>query len=195
MQVKVGLSMGDINLEEIIIGCKKSLPACQKQLYHYCFNSMMKICLRYNNNTDDAAACYNTAMYKVFSKINQYKGEGAFMGWVQKCVVNTCITEIKKRVKFDYKHVDDYKNDVVVPDVGNAIEAKEILLLVQQLPANYLLVFNMYVIEGYSHVEISKLLNISAGTSKWYLHEARNQLKEKIEQLYYNETKENERYF
>jgi DNA-directed RNA polymerase specialized sigma24 family protein len=112
---------------------------------------------------------------------------------VQKCVVNTCITEIKKQVKFDYKSLDDGDDKMVVTDVETGIEAKEILLYVQQLPANYSLVFNMYVMEGYNHVEIGKMLNISAGTSKWYLHEARNLLKDKIEQLYCNESK-NEKY-
>lgn len=186
--------MDDLQLQAIIKGCKIFSPIHQKQLYNYCFAAMMKICLRYNKNMADAAACYNTAMYKVFSKIEQYKGEGAFLGWVRKCVVNTCISEIKQSAKFDYKHLEDVDSDVAVPDAGNFIEAKEILLLVQQLPATYSLVFNMYIMEGYSHAEISKMLGISAGTSKWYLHEARNQLKEKIEQLYYNESKSNERY-
>jgi DNA-directed RNA polymerase specialized sigma24 family protein len=72
--------MSDVSLEAVISGCKKGIPTCQKQLYHYCFGSMMKICLRYTRNMDDAAACYNMAMYKVLSKIDQYKGERAFMG-------------------------------------------------------------------------------------------------------------------
>ena len=186
--------MDDVNLDEMIRGCKNGTPMYQKQLYHYCFSAMMKICLRYNKNTDDAAACYNTAMHKVFTKINQYKGEGSFLGWVQKCVVNTCISEIKKRVKFDYKNLEDNENSFVAPEASSNIEVKDILLLVQQLPANYSLVFNMYVMEGYNHVEVSKILGISAGTSKWYLHEAKDKLKEKLEELYYNEAKSNEKY-
>lgn len=180
-------------LEEILKGCRKHNASSQKELYKYCFAAMMRICIRYNKNTDDAAACYNASMMKVLSRIAQYKGDGPFLGWVRMVVVNTCISEIKSRARFDYKYLDEIGNDnLLTANPEESLDAGDILSLVQQLPASYSAVFNMYVMEGYSHQEIGKILNIPEGTSKWYLYESRKILKERIQQFYYTKTTCNE---
>jgi RNA polymerase sigma-70 factor, ECF subfamily len=176
------------NLESILAGCREHIPACQKMLYKYCFANMMRICLRYNKHTEDAAGCYNEAMMKVFSKIHQYTGEGAFLGWVRTIVVNTCITQVRAKTKFSVKPIEEIREEkFTVNTFEGDITAKEILELVRKLPASHSIVFNMHIMEGYSHDEIGKMLEISAGTSKWYLHEARNILKQQIQHLYYND--------
>lgn len=180
-------------LENFIEGCKLGNAAHQQQLYRYCFQPMMKVCLRYHTNMDDAAASYNTAMHNVLTKINQYQNKGAFMGWVQRIMVNTCLNDLKANVKFETKEISDkdYNSFLILPDVYAEMESKNLLKMVQSLPTNTALVFNMYVMEAYTHEQIANELGISTGTSKWHLNNARTILKEKIKNTNYNENRKN----
>jgi len=183
--------MNEINLSEIIAGCIRRSAEHQKKLYQYFFSSMMKICLRYCHCTDDAAACYNESMRKVFSKIEQCRDEKLLLAWVKKIVINTCLTELKKRSRFEERQVsidNDFDNKLDFPVHSNTISATEILQYVQALPPTHLLVFNLYAIEGYTHEEIGKMLKIATGTSKWYLSDARNKLKKSLTEFYKHES-------
>lgn len=145
---------------------------------------MIKICLRYaNGNIDDAGFIYNQAMFKVFVNIDQYKNEGSFEGWIKRIVINSCVDNCRKHVKFQTMELNDDAADVIqiIPEVYNRISGDDVLNLINELPKNTGLVFNLYVMEGYKHEEIGKLIGISTGTSKWHLSEARKILKEKIE--------------
>ena len=180
-------------LEHIIEGCKQNKRQSQEQLYKYCFEQMMKVCLRYHTNMDDAAASYNTAMYNVFVKINQYKNQGEFFGWVRRIMVNTCLNAIKQNAKFEAVEISDkeYQSFTIKPEAYSSLDSKEILALVQSLPTTCKLVFNLNQMEGFSHEQVAEHLNISPGTSKWYLHEARKILKEKIQNMQHNEIRKN----
>jgi RNA polymerase sigma-70 factor, ECF subfamily len=180
-------------LENFIEGCKLGNAAHQQQLYRYCFQPMMKVCLRYHKNMDDAAASYNTAMHNVLTKINQYQNKGAFMGWVQRIMVNTCLNDLKASVKFETKEITDkeYNNFLILPDAYSNIESRDLLKMVQTLPNNTAMVFNLYVMEGFTHEQIANTLSISKGTSKWHLNNARTILKEKIKNTHYNENRKN----
>jgi RNA polymerase sigma-70 factor, ECF subfamily len=180
-------------LENIITGCMGNKPASQRQLYHYCFEQMMRVCLRYHPNTDDAAVSYNEAMYKVFTKIGQYKQEGEFLGWVRRIMVNTCLNAIKKTARFATVAPGDKEQETVYidPDVYGRLQQRDLLQLVQSLPSASALVFNLYIMEGYTHEQIAGQLGISAGTSKWHLNNARNILKEKIKSMQQNESVKN----
>jgi RNA polymerase sigma-70 factor, ECF subfamily len=177
-------------LENFIEGCKLGNAAHQQQLYRYCFQPMMKVCLRYHKNMDDAAISYNAAMHNVLTKINQYQNKGPFMGWVQKIMVNTCLNALKASTKFETKEISDreYNSFIIVPDAYAHMESKALLKLVQDLPTNTAMVFNMYVMEGYTHEQIANVLSISVGTSKWHLNNARTILKNNIQnnKLYEN---------
>ncbi len=174
-----------LHIESILQGCKKQSAAAQEQLYKFCFSDMMKVCLRYHKNLQDAGSSYNAAMAKVFKHIESYRGDGSLFGWIRSIVVNTCIGEIRSRVRFKSIEIDALPADQFLePESLDVITAKEILGLVQALPSTHTLVFNLHVMEGYAHHEIAEILNISTGTSKWYLHEARKQLKLKIKQHY-----------
>ena len=145
---------------------------------------MIKICLRYaGGNIDDAGFIYNQAMFKVFMNIDQFKNEGSFEGWIKRVVINNCVDNCRKHVRFQTMELNDSAADVIqiVPEVYNRINGDEVLSLINELPKNTGLVFNLYVMEGYKHEEIGKLLGISTGTSKWHLSEGRKLLKEKIE--------------
>jgi RNA polymerase sigma-70 factor (ECF subfamily) len=152
---------------------------------------MMKVCARYHNNMDDAANSYNAAMLKVFQNINQFRGEGDLMAWIRRIVVNTCLTAVKSQARFEYRELEEVSNESFEPEVYQYIQAREILELVHELENTQKLVFNLFVMEGFSHDDIAKQLGIPKGTSKWYLHEARKHLKEKIKFLFKNEIHSN----
>ncbi len=180
-------------LENFIDGCKLGNAAHQQQLYRYCFQPMMKVCLRYHKNMDDAAASYNTAMHNVLTKINQYQNKGAFMGWVQKIMVNTCLNSLKANTTFETKEITDrdYNNFLISPDAYSNIESKALLNMVHDLPTSTAMVFNMYVMEGFTHEQIADTLGISIGTSKWHLNNARTILKNNIKNTQQYENRKN----
>lgn len=146
---------------------------------------MMKVCKLYTFNAADVTAMYNQAMLKVLTNIQQYKGEGDVMAWVRRIVVNVCIDNCRGRAKYELKELNEqHENEMFAhPEVYGAISAKEIMLIIKELPVNTGLVFNMYVMEGYKHNEIAERLGIQTGTSKWHLNEARKLLKNKLDSL------------
>lgn len=183
--------VANLDISTIQNGCRNGDRLSQKQLYNYCFQVMMKVCIRYHANMDDAANSFNAAMLKVFQNIKQYRGEGDLMAWIRRIVVNTCLTAVKSQARFEYRELEEGLNVSFEPEVYQHLQAKEILDLVHELENTQRLVFNLFVMEGYTHDKIAQQLNIPKGTSKWYLHEARKQLKEKIKFLFKNEINSN----
>ena len=162
----------------------------QKELYDNFYPAMMRICLRYTaGNIQDAGSLYNRSMLKVFNRIDQYKGEGSFESWIKRVVINTCIDHGRQKIKFKIIELTE-ETDVIplVPDIYNRISGNEIIKLLQELPGNARLVFNLFVMEGFSHADIGKMLDISPGTSKWHLSEARKLLMQKIKTNFKKET-------
>jgi RNA polymerase sigma-70 factor, ECF subfamily len=172
----------DVQLENIIQGCKNSDANCQKQLYKYCYEQMMRVCMRYHSNEQDASNAYNEAMYSVLSKINQYKNEGEFMGWVRRIMVNTTLNILKREKKYAFKEMGESTTQTfhINPEVYSSINKNDILNMVRELPKQTALVFNLYIMEGYTHEQVGSILGISNNTSKWHLNNARTILKEKI---------------
>lgn len=174
-----------LHWNKIIEGCKRQNPQSQAALYRGCYAGMMKLCIRYARDLDEAAAIYNEAMLKVFKTLQQFEGRGDFMGWVRRIVVNTCIDHCRKQAKFTHSSIEQVE-DVAVslePEIYDRLSAHDVINLLQELPRNTALVFNLFVLEGYKHEEIGQTLGISAGTSKWHLNEARRLLKSKLENL------------
>ena len=147
------------------------------------------MCGRYATDEDDAVTMLNDGFLKIFKKINQYNNQGSFEGWMKRILVNTCIdhVRVKKRrlnmeENMDFDKANFVRNSYVVQDYS-AIERLNVLDLhkmIQNLPEVSKLVFNLYVFEGYSHKEISKILNLKVGTSHWHLSRARTLLQAKI---------------
>jgi RNA polymerase sigma-70 factor, ECF subfamily len=177
----------------IIKGCKAYNATQQEALYKYCYPNMFAVCERYTNNRDDAAALYNEAMMKVLTNINQYDNKGAFMGWVRRIMVNTCIDNCRKQIKYSIRPIEEHYEEQVYVDsyIENKISNEEVILLIQALPKNTGLVFNLYAIEGYKFDEIATALSISIGTVKWHLSEARKSLREKLKHYTNKEIKAN----
>jgi RNA polymerase sigma-70 factor, ECF subfamily len=155
----------------------------QKALYAHCYNEMMKVCTRYTNDTETSASLYNDAMFKVFKNIEGYKEDGKIMGWIKRIVVNTCIDYVRLKTPMPTIEIKETSEAeyAIEETVLHKMSAIEIQKIIKQLPKNAATIFNLYVYEEYNHTEIAELLQIPAGTSRYYLSEARRLLKSKIE--------------
>jgi RNA polymerase sigma-70 factor, ECF subfamily len=155
----------------------------QKALYAHCYEEMLKVCNRYTSDVATSASLYNDAMFKVFKNIETYKEDGKIMGWVKRIVVNTCIDYVRLKTPIPTIEIKE-TNEIeyaIEETVLHKMSALEIQKTIKQLPKNSAMVFNLYVYEEYNHTEIAELLKIPAGTSRYYLSEARRLLKSKIE--------------
>ena len=166
----------------IIKGCKQNDRKAQQALYKAYYKTMVTICLRYTRNEDDAVEVLNNGFLKVFQNIQRYESKRASLyTWIRTIVINSCLDFIKKKSRAEEHHELNKATEVHVPaEVINKMKATELLSLIRTLPPSTAAVFNLYIIEGYNHKEIGRLLTISEGTSKWHLSEARKQLQQKI---------------
>ncbi|QSE96025.1 RNA polymerase sigma factor [Fulvivirga lutea] len=168
--------------EELLIqGCRKFERQAQHELYQKYAPKMHAICLRYVKDHSEAEDVTIQSFVKIFKKIDQFKGEGSFEGWIRRIVVNESLGFLRKN-KSMYLEVDIEAADKE-PDynsLDSTLEAEDLLKLVQQLPVGYRTVFNLYAIEGYSHQEIAEELGISENTSKSQLSRARALLQKKL---------------
>ena len=169
---------------EIIAGCKKEKPAFQEKLFQLYSRRMMAICVRYTLSQPEAEDVFQEAFIKVFRQLNTYQG-GSFEGWMRRIFVNTAINYYHSNRKYqdqlDYSTIEE-----IVPAEDNVLDViseQELLVLINQLPSGYKMVFNLYVIEGYSHQEISQMLHLAEATSRSQLTKAKAYLK-KILQKY-----------
>jgi RNA polymerase sigma factor (sigma-70 family) len=168
-------------IERIIEGCKKQDRKAQEQLYRNYYRAMMTLCLRYNKNEADAMEVLNTGFYKVYKNIARYDAQKASLyTWIRTIIINSCLDFIKAKGNITRQELDQAAAVDLPPDVFTRMSAAEILQLVRQLPPATQGVFNLYVMEGYTHKEIGGLMGISEGTSKWHLSEARKTLKRLI---------------
>ncbi|NVK64659.1 MAG: RNA polymerase sigma factor [Flavobacteriales bacterium] len=164
---------------EILEGCRKNDRAAQEELYRSVYPYLMRVALRYVINTFDAEDVLNKSMLKALKKIDTFNGTSENLaGWIKRIVVHESIDFIRSRKSFNEKHV----TMATLPDedsTRNLIEddPSHILKLIDTLPPQEKAVFNLSIIEGYSHKEISKLLSISVANSKWHLHCARKKMK------------------
>ncbi|WP_111682112.1 RNA polymerase sigma factor [Winogradskyella tangerina] len=172
-----------MKLEKLIKGCKKQSLKAQAELYQLYKDNLFSICLKYCRNREEAQDNLQDAFIEIFSKIKSYKGNGSFEGWMKRITINKAIDKYKKD-----KTVNITINDNIMMDTSiesgtlEVIPLEDVLNIIQELPPKYRLVFNLYELDGYSHKEISDLLQISINTSKSNLHRAKGILKTKIQQ-------------
>jgi RNA polymerase sigma factor (sigma-70 family) len=168
--------------EELINGCIKDDRRCQEKLYKSYYKAMMNLCLRYTQNETDAMEALNTGFYKVFKNIGQYNQlKGSFYTWASSIIVHTCLDFIKAGKRKHSQMELSEVTDIVIPsEIILQMDSLEILGFIRELPFTTMSVFNLFMMEGYSHKEIGQLLNIPEGTSKWHLSEARKQLQKMI---------------
>jgi RNA polymerase sigma factor (sigma-70 family) len=143
---------------------------------------MATLCLRYTRNEHDAIEVLNSGFLKVFNNINRYEpAKASLYTWIRTIIINSCLDYIKAKQKLEtFRELNNDMEMHVHPEVISKMKASELLELVRELPAATQAVFNLYIIEGYSHKEIAEMLEISIGTSKWHLSEGRKALQQKI---------------
>jgi RNA polymerase sigma factor (sigma-70 family) len=159
---------------ELIKGCLRRERGAQQQLYDLYSSKMYGICYRYVRHTMEAEDILVTAFTKVFERISQFKGEGSFEGWIRRIMVNEALTYLRKsRAMYLETDLEQADREPDYDKLSDHLEAEDLLKMIQELPAGYRLVFNMYAIDGYSHKEIADQLGISENTSKSQLSRAR----------------------
>jgi len=170
-----------MSLEELIKKCKQRDVKAQSEVYQLFAGKLFALCLKYSKNYQEAQDNLQDGFIIIFNKIDQYKAKGSFEGWLKRIVVNTALQ--KYREKNVLNLISDEIPDEVETEIDETTLSLDYLLkIIQELPNRYRLVFNMYVLDGYSHREIAELLEISEGTSKSNLSRARQILKKKVEE-------------
>ncbi len=169
---------------ELIKGCIKQQANCQRMLYEQYSGKLMAVCLRYAKDSMEAEDMLQDAFVRIFNYINQFKFEGSFEGWMRRITVNVALKYIQKK-KLQFAEVNELQEATAnIPAMAYSHLGEDVLMqLIQQLPTGYKIVFNLNVIEGYSHEEIAAMLNIKASTSRSQLVKARKILQEQIIQL------------
>lgn len=166
---------------ELVEGCKRQNRDAQKRLYEQYASKWYALCCRYIKDKMEAEDVLIVAFTKILERIDQYKGEGNFEGWMRKVVVNEALSYLRKN-KNMYLETDieaaDYEPDY--RNLEKNLEAEDLLKMIDQLPTGYRIVFNLYAIEGYTHQEIAAELGISENTSKSQLSRARTSLQKSL---------------
>lgn len=172
--------------QEIIAGCRQKSRAIQEHLYKTYYSTFLKVCSRYAKDMQDAEQLLNDGFLKVFTQIDKFTNTGSFEGWMRRIVINTCLdylrsTALKEEMAMHVRAIPAEETNLAVTNEGlESIEFKEMVVMIQSLPAMTRTVFNLFVFDGFNHKEISGQLDISEGTSHWHLHQARNLLQKKI---------------
>lgn len=176
-----------LNEKELLDGCVKQERRAQQHLYELYSSKMYPVCLRYAGKKDLAKDILHDGFITVFEKIESFNGSGSLEGWMRRIFVNTALMSLRKGdvLRFSEEISDAAKEFTADSDVLDKISSKELLALIASMPSGFRTVFNMYVLEGYSHIEIAKELDISEGSSRSQLSRARVWLQEKIKNRRY----------
>jgi len=181
------LTIAGLNLEEIreiIKECASGNVRAQEKLYRMFAPKMFGVCLRYSKDRNEAEDNLQEGFVNVFLNIGSFRHEGSFEGWIRRIMVNVALGKYRKNnLLYPVEDIGEYE----MPDFSDTIYekfgAEELIGLIQKLPERYRMVFNLYVLEGMNHQEISEIMNISVGTSKSNLSRARDILKRKVNEL------------
>ncbi len=169
----------------IVEGCIKGDRNSQHLLYKATYGKMLGTCIRYASNMDEAKDFLHDGFIKVFEKIKHFKHTGSFEGWIRRIIVNNTIDCLRKKNKMQFNSDSDYsllnltdKSEENLEKLNQTnLSAARLIDMIQELSPAYKTVFNLYVIEEYSHKEIAETLGVSIGTSKSNLAKAKQKLK------------------
>lgn len=172
------------DLKDIIKDCASGKLRAQEKLYRMFAPKMFGVCLRYSKDRTEAEDNLQDGFVKVFMNIHKFRHEGSFEGWMRRIMVNVSLIKHRQQhLLFAVEDITNYESTGIPDGILEKIAAEELLELVQELPPSCRMVFNLFVLEGMSHQEISEAMKISTGTSKSNLARARNILKRKVTEL------------
>ena len=166
--------------EAILQGCLKNHAAAQRELYQRYSPKMLAVCFRFAHNREDAEDMLQDGFIKVFLQMHTFQSKGAFEGWIRRIMVHTCINHLKKNKRFN-ESVDIIQASsaqIREESIPSIVQAKQIVDCIRLLPIGYRTVLNLYAIEGYSHKEISGMLDIEESTSRSQYTRARQMLED-----------------
>lgn len=170
--------MNQETIDELIHNALRGSRQSQQKLYQQFYGYGMSICIRYAHNREEAQEMLNDGFLKVFRYLDRFDFQKPFKFWVRRILINASIDYLRRQKKIHQEEIVDYDLDMSESAIGlDRLSANEILAMVQRLAPSYRAVFNLFVVEGYSHQEIADELGISVGTSKSNLAVARKQLK------------------
>ena len=178
-------------LEDIINRCKKNDSKAQEYLFNAYSSILLGICCRYIKDRDDAEDVLQESFIKIFLNLNQFKGEGSFEGWMKRIAVNSSLHFIKEKQKVKFESADNLyvvDEDPNEEELDTEIKAEYILECLNELPTGYRTIFNLHLVEGFSHKQIAEKLGIKESTSRSQFTKARRFLIELI-----NKKEENKR--
>jgi RNA polymerase sigma-70 factor (ECF subfamily) len=172
--------------QQIIEGCARHDRRSQQELYDRYSRLLLGVCMRYSTDKAEAEDILQDSLLKIYLNIKDYSGTGSFPGWLRKVTVNTAITHYHKNLKHRY-HIDI--DEYVSVETGitsfeeDLFTSDEPYRVLNELPAGYRMVFNLYAVEGYKHKEIAEILDIDTNTSKSQYSRAKAAIREKLEKL------------
>nr|WP_298995968.1 sigma-70 family RNA polymerase sigma factor [uncultured Allomuricauda sp.] len=169
-----------MDLEELIHNCKNGKRKAQAELYQKYSGILFGMCLKYSKNRIEAEDNLHDSFITIFDKIGQYNFKGSFEGWIKRVTINTVLQKYRKEQYMDVVSENLGEDSVELDTEELDVSLSTLLALIQQLPNKYRITFNLYVLDGYSHKEISEMLGTSTGTSKSNLARAKMILREKI---------------
>lgn len=170
-----------MDLNQLINDCKNNNRKAQEQLYRIYSPKLFAVCLKYSRNYAEAQDNLQDGFILIFKKIEQYSFKGSFDGWLKRVMINNVLQQYRNQTFLSLVN-EDVAEDYEVEIEEDHVSMDYLLKIIQELPDRYRLVFNLYIIDGFSHAEIAEMLTINVGTSKSNLARARMILKEKIEQ-------------
>jgi len=174
----------------ILEGCRKGQRKYQKKLYEQYYSYGIGICYRYAYSKEDALEILNDSFMKVFNYIGGFNQQYTFLPWFRKIIINTAIDHYKSSRRFYESHIlDTIEIEVSDTETIDSLKIDDLMKLLNALPEKYRLTFNLYEIEGYSHEEISEVLNVGISTARSNLARAKKLLRLKYEH-YFSETYE-----
>jgi RNA polymerase sigma-70 factor (ECF subfamily) len=169
-----------LDIKQLINDCQKNDRKAQEQLYRLYSPKLFSVCLKYSRNYTEAQDNLQDGFLIIFKKIEQYSFKGSFDGWLKRVMINHVLQQYRQETFLSLVKEDVPDDDEIEID-DEDISLEYLLKIIQELPNQYRLVFNLYVLDGYSHQEIAEMLTINLGTSKSNLARAKMILREKIE--------------
>ncbi len=171
--------------KELLKACLSGDRSAQRDIFYLYSGKMMAVCQRFAKNRHEAEDVLQDAFVKVFTHMHEFANAGSFEGWVRRIVINTAIkNNLKNHTIFQELDPEHVKEDMVPPEVFSSLSEEELIRLITSIPDGYRTVFNLYVIEGFTHKEIAEMFHIEEATSRSQLAKARRLLQEKVTQLY-----------
>lgn len=171
-----------MSLNQLIKKCKLQDRKAQEELYRKYSGKLFLLCLKFSSDRQQAQDTLQDGFLKIFENLDQFSGKGSFEGWMTRIMINTAMKKYRSRTVYlsvDEDLIEDTEDNFDVDE--EQVELSELIRFIQELPERYRHVFNLYVMEGFSHQEISEMLKISTGTSKSNLARARLKLQESVE--------------